>query len=713
MSIERVCVVGGGAIGSLYAAHLSRVADVWVLTRRPEHARALEEQGLEVSGRAEFTGRVHATDDASKLPEVDVAIVATKGTALDAAAGALAGHFPDAMVVTVQNGLGAEQIVRRHGDWPLVSGVTFMSGTRHDDTHIEYILDTETWLGPYNGIAYERVEELAELIQRSGLKARAFPDLKPAQWSKLIFNATVNAVAALTGLPHDPHFAAEEQYSDLGHLVHALMDEGKAVAAAAGIELHEDPWEMNVHATQRGSAHYPSMLEDVEAHRPTEIELITGSLVREAERLGVPVPLHHNALPPDQGERRQLPGIQREAGMTAGKRWGAFGALLAVLALAVAAVGAGVGASKTNAQAPIVIGWAFDSKGNMAPFDGPGARSGEGTGQPDQRQGRRHGPAAADRHLRHEQQQRRQGEVVCGEPARKGCECHLHDLRRRLRDAGRAGVAQGGQADDRPRASAPTRWGRSGSARRASWRSASATSPRTRAPRWRSTPTGRAGGLRTWRRTRSSSTSRTSSRRSRSASRSWAARSPAIESYATGANNVNGGGQPPQRPQGGRDRDGSTAFGELPALVKGMRSLGNKTPILNSWAGDGTYWVTPRSRSDDYYAVTYASVFGDDPDKAVRTLAKKLEGVHRRFRHRLRSHRRARDGDSSRSGGSTNGATLAATMEKFKKVPTLSGLVSFSPQFHSVFGRQYRVIKIENNKARYVGAVTAKVVPKI
>ena len=167
-----------------------------------------------------------------------------------------------------------------------------MSGTRHDDTHVEYILDTETWLGPYNGIPFEHVEELAALIERSGLKARAFRDLRPAQWSKLIFNATVNAVAALTGLPHDPHFAAEETPSDLGHLVHALVDEGKAVAAAAGVELHEDPWEMNVLATQRGSAHYPSMLEDVEARRPTEIELITGALVREGERLGVPVPLH-------------------------------------------------------------------------------------------------------------------------------------------------------------------------------------------------------------------------------------------------------------------------------------------------------------------------------------------------------------------------------------------------------------------------------------
>ena len=250
------------------------------------------------------------------------------------------------MVVTVQNGLGAEQIVRRHGDWPLVSGVTFMSGTRHDDTHVEYILDTETWLGPYNGIPYERVEELAELIQRSGLKARAFPDLKPAQWSKLIFNATVNAVAALTGLPHDPHFAAEQRDSDLGHLVHALMDEGKAVATAAGIELHEDPWEMNVLATQRGSAHYPSMLEDVEARRPTEIELITGSLVREAERLSVPVPLRSALYRLIKAKEDSSSGTQREAGMTAGKRWSALGALLGCLVLVVAAVGTGLGASR-------------------------------------------------------------------------------------------------------------------------------------------------------------------------------------------------------------------------------------------------------------------------------------------------------------------------------------------------------------------------------
>jgi len=290
--IERVCVVGGGVIGSLFAAHLSRVSEVWVLTRRPEHARALEDEALAVSGRSDFRGKVRATNDPDAVPPFDIGIVATKGTGLEAAATALEGRFPEATIVTVQNGLGAEAIVRRHGDWPIVSGVTFMSGTRHNDTHVEYILDAETWLGPYDGTPFDRVQELAEVIERGGLKARAFRDLRPAQWSKLIFNATVNAVAALTGLPHDRHFGAEAEPGDLGHLVHALIDEGKAVAAAAGIELHEDPWEMNVLATRRGSAHYPSMLEDVEARRPTEIELITGALVREARRLGVPVPLH-------------------------------------------------------------------------------------------------------------------------------------------------------------------------------------------------------------------------------------------------------------------------------------------------------------------------------------------------------------------------------------------------------------------------------------
>jgi 2-dehydropantoate 2-reductase len=290
--VQRVCVVGAGVIGSLYAAHLARVAEVSVLTRREEQANALDEQGLRVSGKSDFVASVNATADVGALPEFELGIIATKATELEAAAARLEGRFPAATLMTVQNGLGAEEIVRRFGDWSLLSAVTFMSGTRHGDAHVEYVLDTETWLGPYETTPLETAEAVAGLLVRSGLKALALPDVRPAQWSKLIFNATVNGVAALTGLPHDAHFAERDEPWQLGHLVHELVEEGRRVAGAAKVTLRDDPWEMNVLATRRGSAHYPSMLEDVEAHRPTELELINGSLVREARRAGIEAPLH-------------------------------------------------------------------------------------------------------------------------------------------------------------------------------------------------------------------------------------------------------------------------------------------------------------------------------------------------------------------------------------------------------------------------------------
>jgi 2-dehydropantoate 2-reductase len=290
--VTRVCIAGAGVIGSLFAAHLARVAEVSALVRREEHAEALRTEGLRVSGRAEFTVSLDAATSPDALAEPDLVIVACKGTDLENVSRRLEGHWPGATVMTVQNGIGADEVVARHGGWPLLASVTFMSGTRHSDTSVEYVLDTATWIGPARGSTPGDARRVAGLIVESGLKAEAFDDLRPAQWSKLIFNATVNTVAALTGLPHDRHFAAVDRPDDLGLLVRDLMDEGKAVAAAAGIELREDPWEMNVLATRRGSAHYPSMLEDVEAHRRTEIDSITGALVREARRLGVPVPLH-------------------------------------------------------------------------------------------------------------------------------------------------------------------------------------------------------------------------------------------------------------------------------------------------------------------------------------------------------------------------------------------------------------------------------------
>ena len=149
MAIERVCVIGAGVIGSLYAGHLARELEVSVLTRRAEHADALNADGLRISGKSDFTARVAATADPAGLPDFDLGIVATKATQLEEAAGALAGRFRGATLMTIQNGLGAEELVRARGEWPLLSAVTFMSGVRHADTHVEYELDTETWLGPF------------------------------------------------------------------------------------------------------------------------------------------------------------------------------------------------------------------------------------------------------------------------------------------------------------------------------------------------------------------------------------------------------------------------------------------------------------------------------------------------------------------------------------------------------------------------------------
>jgi branched-chain amino acid transport system substrate-binding protein len=154
------------------------------------------------------------------------------------------------------------------------------------------------------------------------------------------------------------------------------------------------------------------------------------------------------------------------------------------------------------------------------------------------------------------------------------------------------------------------------------------------------------------------------------------------------------------------------AFGALSTLISGMRSAGNDTPVLNSWAGDGTYWLPKSPKVTNYWFVTFASIFGDDPSAAVNKLAKQVKAGTGGFI----TGSAAIDGvvtAINRAHGSTKGATLAAVMQKFKGVPTLSGKVSFSPTLHTVFGRQYRVVKIQDNKARLVGTVVAKVVPKI
>jgi len=162
----------------------------------------------------------------------------------------------------------------------------------------------------------------------------------------------------------------------------------------------------------------------------------------------------------------------------------------------------------------------------------------------------------------------------------------------------------------------------------------------------------------------------------------------------------------------------AAAFGAQVPILNGLRTLGNNTPFLNSWAGDGNYWYTPDPKITNYYYVTFASAFGNDPVKAVNALAKKNAAAIAKAGSTgaFVTGPAAIDGilvALKRTGGNTNGTALAAQMQKFKNVPTLSGLVSFSSQFHTVYGRTYRVIRVQNNTPTVVGTIKAKVVPKI
>jgi branched-chain amino acid transport system substrate-binding protein len=149
-----------------------------------------------------------------------------------------------------------------------------------------------------------------------------------------------------------------------------------------------------------------------------------------------------------------------------------------------------------------------------------------------------------------------------------------------------------------------------------------------------------------------------------------------------------------------------TAFGELPQFVAGIRSAGNKTPIINSWGGDGTYWNPKSPKVTDYYVDNYASSFGDDPNAAVNSLLKSLLAA-KKVPYTASFVLGAATIDIlsqalKRTGGSTNGAKLAAAIQKFHKVPTISGPVTYSPSLHSVTGRPWRIMKVQNNKETFL-----------
>jgi branched-chain amino acid transport system substrate-binding protein len=398
------------------------------------------------------------------------------------------------------------------------------------------------------------------------------------------------------------------------------------------------------------------------------------------------------------------------------RRWGAFGVLFAIGALAVAVAGTGVGGSATAQGGPIVIGWAYDNSGNMAPFDGPALAAAQIQVNAINAKGGVNGRKLQIKSCKTNNNNPAKAKACARGLLGAGAQimfvtCDVDFATPVVQEAinrgklavapcigtdqmgpkrfgaakGRLAFSFGNVAQDEGSAMAEYAW-------RKGWRSA-ATATNTLLVYFKNVVTAfekrftQLGGKIVTR-----------------------------ESYATGANNVNAAVSRLANAQADVIVT-STAFGELPALVGGLRSLNNKTPILNSWAGDGTYWLPQGQDIDEYYLVTYASIFGDDPSKAVRDMIASLtKGGAAPGTGGFVTGAAAIDGVAEairRAGGSTNGAALARQLEHFRRVAALGGQVNFSKNLHSVFGRQYRVIKIQDSKAKLVGTVRAKVIPKI
>jgi 2-dehydropantoate 2-reductase len=290
-SSTNICVVGCGAIGSLFAAHLARVegVTVWGLDVSAAHVDAINEHGLTLTGRVDFTSRVNARVDPAGIPPCDFGIVATKSEYTAAAIASAAGIFQDAAVASVQNGIGNEELLAARVT-RVIRGTTLAAGALVEPGVVRFDAEGHTWLGPFEPqpATMDDVSRLAQLISLGGLPTHALPDARGAQWTKLIFNAATNALGAATGLS----IGQLGESASLRTLVTGLIREGRAVASALGIELESDPEAMIDDAVEHAYGHRASMLQDVSARRHTEIAVLNGGIVAEGQRVGVATPLH-------------------------------------------------------------------------------------------------------------------------------------------------------------------------------------------------------------------------------------------------------------------------------------------------------------------------------------------------------------------------------------------------------------------------------------
>jgi 2-dehydropantoate 2-reductase len=284
----RIGIVGAGAIGSTFAAALASAHDVVVLVRRREVAQRIASEGIALDdggGEIEHV-RVEAASDPRVLADRDALIVAVKAYATRAALAPLRDVLgADSLVASVQNGLDFEREAREALPAArLAAGSTTQGAILLGPGRVRPIGDGATTFAREDR-AHPTTDELAAAFVDAGLAASVVDDIRPILWRKLVVNAAINPLGALTDRPN----GAVASDPDLAELARQLAAEAAAVAEAEGIAIG-DPWPLVERAARATAANRNSMLQDIDAGRPTENEAIGGGLLRRAAAHGIPVP---------------------------------------------------------------------------------------------------------------------------------------------------------------------------------------------------------------------------------------------------------------------------------------------------------------------------------------------------------------------------------------------------------------------------------------
>ena len=293
MSNRKILVVGAGAIGGIYAAYASKLADVAVLDTNAAHVAAIRDKGLAISGAAELVAKLEAFTSPAEMGRCsfDAVVILVKSQFTAPAFLGLKPYLEGRpLLVTFQNGMGNVEALEPLCDFDIAHGVSFEAGRYIGPGRIDHFIHgQDSWMGPARGPAGS-MQWLGELWTGAGLPTRVAADPRGAIWGKFIFNCVMNPCGAIVLGENRARYDVPQ----MREVIYAMFAEGIAVADAQGIKLPYDPMHL-VKKLRAGeilfTRHAGSMAVDVANGRETELEAMTGYLVRKAKSLGVPVPV--------------------------------------------------------------------------------------------------------------------------------------------------------------------------------------------------------------------------------------------------------------------------------------------------------------------------------------------------------------------------------------------------------------------------------------